>query len=64
MVVYLRRALWLLLDDLLAITREFICREVSRSGLGRRLHRHRVRSLRTLRDTTAFRSAFGGATIR
>ena len=32
-VVHLRRALLLPLDDLLAVTREFICETVSRSGL-------------------------------
>lgn len=40
-VVHLRRSL-LLLDDLLAVTREFICPRVSRSGLDRCLRRHAV----------------------
>lgn len=39
-VVYLRRALLLSLDDLLAVTREFLCPAVSRSGLNRCLYRH------------------------
>lgn len=34
-VVHLRRTLLLPLDDLLAVTREFICPHVSRSGLDR-----------------------------
>jgi hypothetical protein len=41
-VVQLRKTLLLLLDDLLAVTREFLCPEVSRSGLDRCLHRHGV----------------------
>jgi len=48
MVVYLRRALLLPLDDLLAVTREFLCPQVSRSGLDRCLRRHGVGTLRTL----------------
>ena len=44
-VVHLRRALLLPLDDLLAVTREFICSTVSRSGLDRCLHRHGVGNL-------------------
>ncbi len=47
-VVYLRRALLLPLDDLLAVTREFVCQEVSRSGLDRCLRRHGVGNLRAL----------------
>lgn len=47
-VVHLRRAL-LLLDDLLAVTREFICEKVSRSGLDRCLRRHGVGNLHALR---------------
>ena len=39
-VVHLRRTLLLPLDDLLAVTREFICPHVSRSGLDRCLRRH------------------------
>ncbi|CAM5532898.1 IS481 family transposase ISAisp3 [Stutzerimonas stutzeri] len=39
-VVHLRRTLLLPLDDLLAVTREFICSHVSRSGLDRCLRRH------------------------
>ncbi|ANX03372.1 IS481 family transposase [Immundisolibacter cernigliae] len=48
-VVYLRRALLLPLDDLLAVTREFLCPDVSRSGLDRCLRRHGVGNLRALR---------------
>ena len=48
-VVYLRRSLLLALDDLLAVTREFLCPEVSRSGLDRCLRRHGVGNLRALR---------------
>ncbi len=44
-VVELRRTLLLPTDDLLALTREFINRAVSRAGLGRRLRRHGVSSL-------------------
>ena len=36
-VVQLRQTLLLPLDDLLAVTREFLCASVSRSGLDRRL---------------------------
>ncbi len=45
MVVYLRRALRLPLDDLLAVTREFLCPEVS---LDRCLRRHGVGNLRVV----------------
>jgi len=41
-VVALRGTLLLPLDDLLAVTREFIHPEVSRSGLDRCLRRHGV----------------------
>ena len=34
-VLELRRTLLLPLDDLLALTREFLCKDVSRSGLDR-----------------------------
>jgi transposase InsO family protein len=47
--VELRRSLLLPLDDLLVITREFICKDVSRSGLTRCLKRHGVNDLRALR---------------
>jgi len=47
-VVHLRRSLLLPLDDLLAVTREFLCPEVSRSGLDRCLRRHGVGNLRAL----------------
>jgi transposase-like protein len=48
-VVHLRRTLMLPLDDLLAVTREFLCSDVSRSGLDRCLRRHGVGSLSALR---------------
>ena len=48
-VVELRRTLLLPLDDLLAVTREFLCEDVSRSGLDRCLRRHGVGSLSALR---------------
>jgi transposase InsO family protein len=47
-VVELRKALLLSLDDLLVITREFIQPKVSRSGLDRCLRRHGVASLKEL----------------
>jgi hypothetical protein len=48
LVVELRRLVLLPLDDLLAITREFINAAVSRSGLDRRLRRHGVSDLKGL----------------
>jgi len=48
-VVHLRRSLLLPLDDLLAVTREFICETVSRSGLDRCLRRHGVGNLNALK---------------
>lgn len=48
-VVELRRMLLLPLDDLLAITREFLCADVSRSGLDRCLRRHGVGNLNALK---------------
>jgi len=47
-VAALRETLLLPLDDLLAVTREFIHPEVSRSGLDRGLRRHGVPNLETL----------------
>lgn len=47
-VVALRRTLLLPLDDLLAVTRELIHAEVSRSGLDRCLRRHGVSALKVL----------------
>ena len=41
-VMELRRTLLLPLDDLLAVTREFICAKATRSGLDRCLRRHGV----------------------
>ena len=48
LVVELRRTLLLPLDDLLAITHEFINTEASRSGLDRCLRRHGVSNLKSL----------------
>ena len=48
-VVHLRRTLLLPLDDLLAVTREFICPHVSRSGLDRCLRRHAAGNLNALK---------------
>ena len=47
-VVHLRRSLLLPLDDLLAVTREFLCPKASRSGLDRCLRRHGAGNLRQL----------------
>ena len=51
-MVHLRRTLALSLDDLLAVTREFLCPDVSRSGLDRCLRRHSVRNLNALKPQT------------
>ena len=51
-VVHLRRTLLLPLDDLLAVTREFLCPDVSRSGLDRCLRRHGVGNLNALKPVT------------
>jgi transposase InsO family protein len=48
-VVELRRTLLLPLDDLLAVTREFICPNATRSGLDRCLRRHGVGNLGELK---------------
>jgi transposase-like protein len=48
-VVELRRTLLLPLDDLLAVTREFICPKATRSGLDRCLRRHGVGNLGELK---------------
>jgi transposase InsO family protein len=49
-VLALRESLLLPLDDLLAVTHEFINPDVSRSGLSRCLRRHGVPSLKELRQ--------------
>ena len=49
LVVELRRTLLLPLDDLLAVTREFICSQATRSGLDRCLRRHGVGNLNALK---------------
>jgi transposase InsO family protein len=51
-VVQLRRLLLLPLDDLLAVTREFLNPDVSRSGLDRCLRRHGVSNLKALLPKT------------
>ena len=51
-VVELRRILLLPLDDLLAVTREFLNPDVSRSGLDRCLRRHGVSNLKALLPRT------------
>ena len=51
-VVHLRRTLLLPLDDWLAVTREFLCESVSRSGLDRCLRRHGVGNLNALKPAT------------
>ena len=48
-VVTLRQLLLLSIDDLLVITKEFINSDVSRSGLGRCLVRHKVNNLPALK---------------
>ncbi len=48
-VIHLRRILLLPLDDLLAVTREFTCPHVSRSGLDRCLRRHGAGNLNALK---------------
>jgi transposase InsO family protein len=48
-VVELRKTLLLPLDDLLAVTREFICDKATRSGLDRCLRRHGVGNLNALK---------------
>ena len=50
--VELRRMLLLPLDDLLAVTREFLNPDVSRSGLDRCLRHHSVTNLNALRPKT------------
>ncbi|MCW5239042.1 IS481 family transposase [Verminephrobacter eiseniae] len=59
-VVHLRRTLLLPLDDLLAVTREFLSPDVSRSGLDRCLRRHGVGSLDALKpqEPTVAHKAF------
>lgn len=52
-MVELRKALLRPLDDLLAVTREFLCKDVSRSGLDRRTRRHGVNNLHTLRPAAS-----------
>ena len=47
-VIELRNTLLLPLDDLLAVTREFLNPDVSRSGLDRCLRRHGVSNLQAL----------------
>jgi transposase InsO family protein len=51
-VVHLRKTLLLPLDDLLAVTREFLCKAASRSGLDRCLRRRGVGNLHALKPAT------------
>jgi hypothetical protein len=51
-VVEFRKTLFLPLDDLLAVTREFLCADVYRSGLDRCLRRHGVGNLHALKPIT------------
>jgi len=51
--VSLRKTLLISLDDLLAVVREFLNPEVSRSGLDRCLRRHGVGNLRDLKEKVA-----------
>lgn len=48
----LRRTLLLPLDDLLGVTRNFICAQATRSGLDRSLRRHGVGNLNALKLAT------------
>ena len=48
-VVELRKSLLLPLDDLVAVTKEFICPKASRSGLDRSLRRHGLSNLHKLK---------------
>ncbi len=48
-VVELRKSLLLPLDDLVAVTKEFICPKASRCGLDRGLHRHGLSNLHKLK---------------
>ena len=48
-VVELKKTLLLSLDDLLAVTREFLCAKATRSGLDRCLSRHGVANLNALK---------------
>lgn len=58
-VVELRKTLLLPLDDLLAVCREFLCPNVSRSGLDRCLRRHGVGNLKALLPATPKEPAKG-----
>ena len=52
------------LDDLLAITCEFLCKDVSRSGLDRCLRRHGVSNIKALTPATPKGSDLGCTTVR
>lgn len=56
--VTLRTTLLVLLDDLLAVVREFLNPNTSRSGLDRCLHRHGIGTLRDLKAKAPKHSAF------
>jgi transposase InsO family protein len=51
-VVHLRRTRWLSLDDVVVVTREFLCERVSRSGLDRCVRRHGVGHVHALTPAT------------
>jgi transposase InsO family protein len=51
-VVHLRTSLLLPLDDLTAVTKEFICEKATRSGIDRCLRRHGVGNLNALKPQT------------
>ena len=51
-MIHLRRTLLLPLDDLVAVTREFLCPSASRSGVDRCLRRHGVGNLHALKPVT------------
>lgn len=51
-IVELRKTLFLSLDDLLVVTREFLCADVSQSGLDRCLHLYGVGNLYDVKPAT------------
>ena len=64
--VALRKALLISLDDLLAVVREFLNPDASRSGLDRCLRRHGVGNLRDLqaREARPKHSGFKGSSVK
>lgn len=63
-VVHLRRTLLLPLDDLLAVTREFLSPDVSRSGLDRCLRRHGAGNLNALKPQEPVQTTQGVQDLR